>query len=219
MRGRITQRIRPPQKLPRLKLPRWIPAHLSAEQVDRLLTGERVAVRDAEQRFRGEWRPYKNLSDDPRRTYVAALAAARAAAREDFRAQALREIAEQESNLALLPPHITRVSRGGATGIATTKPKVNLNIKTTEYLDAVVIEIIIKGGDAGARALVEEAVKMAVNSLALLSDDGSANKFAKKKAAKPTPRKVPITGPITKGGDTGPVTRGFPDYGTPTKRG
>ena len=32
-------------------------------------------------------------------------------------------------------------------------------------------------------------------------------------------RKAPIIGPITKGGDPGPVTRGFPDRGPYTKRG
>jgi hypothetical protein len=107
------QRQRKPLRLFRV----WVPVHLSPAAKERLLqAAERHAVREAERRVENAWFSHRKASenrplDEKRRERNAALEAARAAAREDFRARVLLEAEEEARAKGDLPPHITRMDK------------------------------------------------------------------------------------------------------------
>jgi hypothetical protein len=89
----------------------WIPAHLDDLRKEMLIRGECNAVKAADEAVdrRVRW------SSDGCRI----RAAARAAAREDFRRQVLAEIEQVE---VPLPSHITRIARRSVKGFLTVPP-------------------------------------------------------------------------------------------------
>ena len=99
----------PPKPKP---FPRWIPAHLSTEEKDRLVWRERNAVKEADRIVDIAWRSHGLHATPPdgrRHALDVAYSAARRAAREDFRAGVLTEIATETK--VELPSHIARLTK------------------------------------------------------------------------------------------------------------